>query len=69
MNPRQLLALALDPSLILATRPAFVDIETQGELTRGFSHIDHASETPNCSVVTDYDTTRFLELVLDVLNT
>lgn len=60
-------AAIVDPSLILATRPAFVDVETQGELTRGFSHIDHLSETPNCTVVTDYDTKRFLELFLDVL--
>jgi purine nucleosidase len=60
-------AAIVDPSLILATRPAFVDVETQGELTRGFSHIDHLSTTPNCTVVTDYDTKRFLELFLDVL--
>jgi purine nucleosidase len=60
-------AAIVDPSLILATRPAFVDVETQGELTRGFSHIDHSSATPNCTVVTDYDTKRFLELFLDVL--
>ena len=62
-------AAIVDPSLILATRPAFVDVETRGELTRGFSHIDHASATPNCTVVTDYDTQRFLELFLDVLRT
>jgi purine nucleosidase len=56
-----------DPSLVLAARPAFVDVETRGELTRGFSHIDFGSETPNCSVVTDFDTQRFLELFLGVL--
>jgi inosine-uridine nucleoside N-ribohydrolase len=60
-------AAIVDPSLILATRPAFVDVETRGELTRGFSHIDFASATPNCTVVTDYDTKRFLELFLRVL--
>src|SRR3954462_12683862 len=60
-------AAIVDPSLVLATRPAFVDVETQGELTRGFSHIDHLSAAPNCTVVTDYDTKRFLELFLGVL--
>jgi purine nucleosidase len=61
-------AAIVDPSLILASRPAFLDVETQGELTRGFSHIDFLSETPNCTVVTDFDTRRFLELFLDVIS-
>ena len=39
----------------------------QGALTRGYSHIDFQSTTPNCTVVTDYDTQRFLELFLNVL--
>ena len=60
-------AAILDPSLVLKTREAFVDVETRGELTRGFSHIDFQTETPNCSVVEDYDTKRFLELFLDIL--
>jgi purine nucleosidase len=61
-------AAIVDPSLVLATRPAFLDVETRGELTRGYSHIDLASETPNCSVVTDFDTQRFLELFLSVIS-
>jgi purine nucleosidase len=61
-------AAIVDPSLILASRPAFLDVETRGELTRGFSHIDFRSETPNCSVVTDFDTRRFLELFLGVIS-
>jgi purine nucleosidase len=60
-------AAIVDPSLVLASRPAFLDVETRGELTRGYSHIDFASATPNCTVVTDYDTQRFLELFLEVL--
>jgi len=60
-------AAILEPSLVLKTREAFVDVETCGELTRGFSHIDFLSETPNCTVVEDYDTKAFLELFLDVL--
>ena len=61
-------AAIVDPSLILASRPAFLDVETQGELTRGYSHIDFRSETPNCTVVEDYDTQRFLELFLGVIS-
>jgi len=60
-------AAIVDPSLILRTREAFVDVETRGELTRGFSHIDFKSATPNCTVVEDYDTKRFLEMFLDIL--
>jgi inosine-uridine nucleoside N-ribohydrolase len=60
-------AAIVDPSLILAARPAFLDVETSGDLTRGYSHIDFQSETPNCTVVEDFDTQRFLELFLDVL--
>ncbi len=60
-------AAIVDPSLVLRTREAFVDVETRGELTRGFSHIDFQSTTPNCTVVEDYDTRRFLELFLTIL--
>lgn len=60
-------AAIVEPSLIRATRPAFVDVETRGELTRGFSHIDFRSTTPNCTVVEDYDTQAFLELLLEIL--
>ena len=61
-------AAIVDPSLILASRPAFLDVETHGELTRGYSHIDFQSETPNCTVVTEYDTKRFLELFLGIIS-
>ena len=61
-------AAIVDPSLILASRPAFLDVETHGELTRGYSHIDFQSETPNCTVVTDFDTQRFLELFLGIIS-
>jgi purine nucleosidase len=60
-------AAIVDPSLILASEPAFLDVETQGELTRGYSHIDLRSDAPNCRVVTDFDTPRFLELFLGIL--
>lgn len=61
-------AAIVDPSLIRASRPAFLDVETRGELTRGFSHIDFFSDSPNCTVVTEFDTPRFLELFLDVIS-
>jgi purine nucleosidase len=59
-----------DPSLVLATEEAVVDVETRGELTRGWSLIDTLGRTgrePNARVVTDYDTDRFFELLLAVL--
>lgn len=59
-----------DPSLILAAEQAVVDVETRGELTRGWSLIDTLDRTgrePNARVVTDYDTDRFFELLLAVL--
>ena len=69
-HPDSMVAAAIvEPSLVLRTRDAFVDVETRGELTRGFSHIDFLSATPNCTVVEDYDTRAFLELFLDVLRT
>jgi inosine-uridine nucleoside N-ribohydrolase len=55
---------------VRATKDVFVDIETHGELTRGYSAIDELGITgkePNCVLVTDFDTQGFLELFLGVL--
>jgi purine nucleosidase len=63
-------AAIVDPSLILAAEEAVVDVETRGELTRGWSLIDTLGRTgrePNARVVTDFDTGRFFELMLWVL--
>jgi purine nucleosidase len=63
-------AAIVEPSLILATEEAVVDVETAGELTRGWSLIDTLGRTgrkPNATVVTDYDTEGFFELLLEVL--
>jgi purine nucleosidase len=63
-------AAIVEPSLILATEEAVVDVETAGELTRGWSLIDTLGRTgrePNATVVTDYDTEGFFQLMLDVL--
>jgi purine nucleosidase len=70
-HPDSMVAAAIvEPSLMRATREVFVDVETQGELTRGFSSIDElgvARKEPNCTLVTDFDTQGFLELFLDIL--
>ncbi len=63
-------AAIVDPSLILAAEDAVVDVETSGELTRGWSLIDTLGRTdrePNARVVTDFDTERFFELMLAIL--
>jgi purine nucleosidase len=64
-------AAILDPTLILAAENAVVDVETRGELTRGWSLIDTLGRTgrePNARVVTHFDTDRFFELMLSVLS-
>jgi inosine-uridine nucleoside N-ribohydrolase len=63
-------AAIVEPSLILASEQAVVDVETSGELTRGWNLIDtlgRVDRGPNATVVTDYDTDRFFELLLGVL--
>jgi purine nucleosidase len=58
------------PELVRSTFDCFVDVETQGELTRGFSAIDRLhryGREPNATVVDDFDTDGFFELMLDVL--
>ena len=63
-------AAILEPSLILATSDCVVDVETRGELTRGWSLIDALGRTgreANARVVEEYDTERFYEMMLSVL--
>jgi purine nucleosidase len=64
-------AAIIDPPLILAAEAAVVDVETSGDLTRGWSMIDtlgRVERAPNARVVTDYDTERFFELMLATLS-
>ena len=59
-----------DPALVRATEDAVVDVETRGELTRGWNLIDtkgRVGREPNARVVTDYDTGGFFELLMSVL--
>jgi purine nucleosidase len=63
-------AAIVEPGLVRSTFDCFVDVETQGELTRGFSAIDRLhryGREPNATVVDDFDTEGFFELMLDVL--
>ncbi|HZQ65936.1 MAG TPA: nucleoside hydrolase [Gaiellaceae bacterium] len=63
-------AAIVEPSLVRATERAVVDVETRGELTRGWNLIDtlgRVEREPNATVVTDYDTDGFFELMLEVL--
>jgi inosine-uridine nucleoside N-ribohydrolase len=63
-------AAIVERSLVRGTREVFVDVETHGELTRGFSSIDELripGKEPNCTLVTDFDTQGFLELFLGVI--
>ena len=70
-HPDSMVAAAIvEPSLVLATQDAVVDVETSGDLTRGWNLIDTLNRTgrsPNARVVIDYDTERFFELLVEVL--
>jgi purine nucleosidase len=70
-HPDSMVAAAIvEPALVKASREVFVDVETRGELTRGFSAIDIQNtlrREPNCTLVEDFDTQGFLELFLEVL--
>ena len=71
-HPDSMVAAAIvDPSLVLDVDEAVVDVETGGELARGWNLIDTLGRTgrgPNARVVTDYDTERFFELMISVLS-
>lgn len=63
-------ALALDPSLVTRSTRYFVDVETAGELTRGYSSIDVTgffAREPNADVVEDVDSQAFYRMLLGVL--
>jgi inosine-uridine nucleoside N-ribohydrolase len=63
-------ALALDPSMILESAVYFVDVETKGEYTSGYSVVDVGGvveKEPNAEVVVRFDKARFKDLLLDVL--
>jgi purine nucleosidase len=71
-HPDSMVAAAIvDPSLVLETRECFVDVETAGDLTRGYSLIDTLGtlgKEPNATVVEGFDVDRFYELLVEILS-
>ena len=67
-HPDSLTALlAIDPGYALAARSYRVDVETQGELTRGATVFDWRSSSPNATAVERVDGQRFFEYMLALL--
>lgn len=60
--------LAIDSGLALATGSYRVEVETQGELTRGSSVFDWRSSTPNAIAIERADGQRFFEYMLALLS-
>jgi purine nucleosidase len=62
--------LLLRPDLVRRTAKYFVDVETQGELTRGYSVFDWGifEHPPNATVVEEIDRDGFFAAVVDLLN-
>jgi purine nucleosidase len=70
-HPDSMVAGAIvDPSLVLETRDCFVDVETSGDLTRGYSVIDTLGtlgKQANATVVEAFDVDGFFEVFKGVL--
>lgn len=63
-------ALAIDETLICRARDYFVDVDTQSEMTRGYSEVDVLGvrgRPVNARVVEEVDEERFREMFLRVL--
>jgi inosine-uridine nucleoside N-ribohydrolase len=60
------LAYTIDPSLV-KTLPARVRVECDDERSRGKTHVDFHSPSPNCLVGVEVDVVRFRELLLSRL--
>ncbi|PRX98602.1 nucleoside hydrolase [Allonocardiopsis opalescens] len=62
-------ALLLEPGLVRRSRRYFVDVETQGELTRGYAVFDWGvfGKEPNATVVEEIDAAGFHRFMLDLL--
>ena len=56
---------------IFETHSAYLDVETQGQLTAGETVIDFAglmNQKPNVKVIMDLDRQRFVDLIIDLLH-
>ncbi|WJE16407.1 nucleoside hydrolase [Halobacillus sp. ACCC02827] len=65
-----LMAVAADEGLMTKSHKYFVDIETKGELTRGYSLVDinnRSGKAPNVRVCEQVDRKRFKKQLVDVL--
>ncbi|HLH70281.1 MAG TPA: nucleoside hydrolase [Candidatus Dormibacteraeota bacterium] len=63
-------AIAVDERVITRSRCCFVDVETQGELTRGYCSVDWlgtSGRDPNVRVVEEVDRERFLAILIAAL--
>jgi purine nucleosidase len=63
-------AIAIDERVIVRSRRYFVDVETQGELTRGYCLVDWlgiSGRDPNARVVEEVDRERFLAILIAAL--
>jgi purine nucleosidase len=66
------MALVIDPSIGQQMLSRFVDVETQGELTRGALLIDELEiykKPPNATICVQANETRFKEIIFDLLKT
>lgn len=64
------MAVALDPAVATKSAQLFVDVEIEGELTRGQTVVDHLSilgERPTAVVVLEASRARFVELLEQAL--
>ena len=64
------MAVALEPRVATVKRRLWVDVETQGELTRGQTVVDHlgvAGRPPATEVVLEASRERFLDLLAETL--
>ena len=65
------MAVALDGGVATRTQSLFVAIETDSELCRGQTVVDHqgvAGQAPNAEVVLDVSRERFLRMLYDAVH-
>lgn len=63
-------ALAIDPRMVRRSRTCFVDVETEGTLTRGYSFVDwlgSSGRQPNARLVEEIDSECFVSMMLQML--
>ncbi|MDR3190048.1 MAG: nucleoside hydrolase [Lactobacillaceae bacterium] len=69
LNDPEVIAYLIDPSMFSGT-DYYVDVETQGQLTRGHLVVDRHQMTgmaPNATLMTKLDNTKFTNLIIDSL--